>query len=245
MRITAITARAVSVPLSEPFVISLGVIESAEVVLVRVATDAGITGVGEGAGVGFVTGETTGSVLGAVAVFTPGLVGLNPFAIDQAHRVMDALLVGNGSAKAAIDLALYGIMSQAAGQPLWSFLGGSGSVVEADMTIGLGEPSAMAAQASSLVARGFRQIEVKAGADDDQDRAAIALIRGAAPGAHLKVDANQGWTVSHALSMIGHSTGFGVEAGEQPVPGWDVAGLAEVRARSPITIMTVESCFTA
>jgi L-alanine-DL-glutamate epimerase-like enolase superfamily enzyme len=36
----------------------------------------------------------------------------------------------------------------------------------------------------------------------------------------------------------------GVEAVEQPLPYWDLDGMAYVRARSPIPIMADESCFT-
>ena len=244
MRITAIHADKVSVPLAEPFVISLGVIDSADTVIVRVETDAGITGYGEGAGIGFVTGETTDTVLGAIGLFEPALLGQDPYAIEFLHRAMDRILVGNGAAKAALDIALYDIMAKAAGLPLYRFLGGVDPVVEIDHTIGLGSPEAMAGQAADLVARGYREIKVKAGTDDDQDREAIALIRAAAPHARLKVDANQGWSVPQALRMLGFYAGHGVIAVEQPLPAWDADGMAHVRARSPIPVMADESCFT-
>ena len=244
MRITAIAAERVSVPLAEPFVISLGVVDSADTVFVRVETDGGVTGYGEGAGVGFVTGETPDTVLGAIAAFTPAFLGQNPFAIEHLHREMDRILVRNGSAKAALDLALYDIMAKTAGLPLYQFLGGVDGVVETDQTIGLMEPEAMAAKAAQMVAEGYREIKIKAGSDDAHDRAAIALIRAAAPDAHLKVDANQGWTASRALAMLRTYADYGVGAVEQPLPYWDVDGTAYVRARSPIPIMVDESCFT-
>ena len=244
MRVTAITATRVSIPLTEPFVISLGVIDSADNVVVRVETDAGITGFGEGAPTPFVTGETVDMVQAAVEFLRPAVVGQNPFAIEAIHRGMDRLLVGNGSAKAALDIALYDIMAQAAGQPLWQYLGGGADFVETDMTIGIGQPGTMAATAAKLVAEGFRQIKIKAGADDDQDRAAIAAIRQAAPQAHLKVDANQGWTAGQALAMLRFYDQYGVGAVEQPLPHWDVEGMAFVRAHSPIPIMADEACFT-
>ncbi|MCL2464183.1 MAG: dipeptide epimerase [Micrococcales bacterium] len=244
MRVTTVAATRVSVPLAEPFVVSLGVIDSADTVFVRVEADTGLVGYGEGSGIGFVTGETPETVLGAIKLLEPVVMGQNPFAIAHIHHEMDRVLVGNGAAKAALDLALYDLMGKSAGLPLYQFLGGVTSSVETDMTIGLGEPEAMAAQASDLVAQGFREIKVKAGSDDDQDRAAIALIRAAAPQAHLKVDANQGWSVARALGLLGHYANCGVGAVEQPLPYWDIDGTAFVRARSPIPIMVDESCFT-
>jgi len=244
MIVTAITAERVSIPLTEPFVISLGAIESADNVIVRVETDAGLTGLGEGAPTPFVTGETVEMVEAAVAFLRPAVLGQSPFAIAAIHQGMDRLLVGNGSAKAALDMALYDIMAQAAGQPLYRYLGGDTDLVETDMTIGLDQPATMAAKAADLVAQGFRQIKIKAGADDAHDQAAIAAIRQAAPAAHLKVDANQGWTPGQALAMLDYYHRYGVGAVEQPLPHWDVEGTAYVRARSPIPIMVDESCFT-
>ncbi|MDR0848508.1 MAG: dipeptide epimerase [Propionibacteriaceae bacterium] len=244
MKITAITPERVAVPLAEPFVISLGVIDSAEIVFTKIETDVGLVGYGEGSAPAFVTGETSDTILGAIELAKPLLVGANPFAIAEIHRGLDSLMVRNGAAKAAIDLGLYDLMAKAAGLPLYQFLGGVRDRVETDMTIGLGEPEAMAATASDLVAEGFREIKIKAGADDDQDRSAIRLIRAAAPTAHVKVDANQGWTVSRALRMLAYYADYGVGAVEQPVPFWDIDGLAQVRAKSPIPIMADESCFT-
>jgi len=244
MRITAISAEPVSVKLNEPFVVSLGTIDSAETVFTRVETDSGLVGYGEGTGVGFVTGESTDTVLSAIRAFTPALIGANPYAIDHLHRDMDRILVGNGSAKAAIDLALYDLMAKGAGLPLYQFLGGVNATVETDQTIGLGEPEEMARHAREIAAQGYHEIKVKAGSDDEQDEAAISLIRLAAPEAHLKVDANQGWTVPQALRMLQMYAKAGVVALEQPLPYWDVDGTAYLRTRSPIPVMIDESCFT-
>ncbi|MDR1808040.1 MAG: dipeptide epimerase [Propionibacteriaceae bacterium] len=244
MRVTRVAAERVAVPLAAPFEVALGVIDTADTVVVRLETDAGLVGYGEGAGVTFVTGETSESVLGAIRLLEPVVVGQSPFAIDHVHRGMDQALVGHGSAKAALDLALYDLMGQAAGLPLFRFLGGVAGRVEIDHTIGLADPAAMAARAAELVAEGYRELKVKAGADDAQDRAAIAAIRAAAPAARLKVDANQGWTPRQAVLLADEYAKHGVAAIEQPVPHWDRAGLAWVRSHSPIPVMADESCFT-
>ena len=244
MKITSVSATRVSIPLTEPFIISLGAIDTADTVFVKITTDEGLVGYGEGTGIGFVTGETPETVVGAIEIFTPMLIGLNPYWIEHIHREMDRIFVGNGSAKAAIDLALYDLMAKAAGLPLYQFLGGVNSRVETDQTIGLGEPKTMADKASELVKQGYREIKVKAGSDDDLDKEAIRLIREAAPQALLKVDANQGWTVPQALKMLGYYSDYEVSAVEQPVPFWDLESMAIVRSRSPIPIMADESCFT-
>jgi L-alanine-DL-glutamate epimerase-like enolase superfamily enzyme len=244
MRITKITAEPVAVPLAQPFVVSLGAIDSADLVYVKIETDDGVTGFGEASPTAFVTGETVETVLSALRLFEPMLLGRDPFAVNETHALMDRLAVRNGSAKAAVDLALYDIMAKRAGQPLYRFLGGERAAVETDMTIGLAQPEAMAARAAELAAQGYRHIKVKAGADDARDWDGIGLIRAAAPDAHLKVDANQAWTPARALRMLERYRECGVEAVEQPLPHWDIDGMAYVRSRSPIPIMADESCFT-
>jgi L-alanine-DL-glutamate epimerase-like enolase superfamily enzyme len=244
MKITRITAKPVEAPLAKPFVVAIGEIRSCTVVFVRIETDAGITGYGEGAATPFVTGETNDTVLSAVNFLTPPLIGQNPFAIGWLHKAMDAALVGNGSAKAAIDIALYDIMAKAAGLPLYEFLGAQSGNVETDMTIGISDPKSMSVEAAKLAAQGYRHIKVKAGMDEERDIEAIKLIRAAAPNARLKLDANQGWSVSQALRMLRKYRKYRIETVEQPVPYWDIDGLGEVRAKSQVPVMADESCFT-
>ena len=244
MVITRVTAKKLDVPLTKPFTISLGTISSTETVFLKLETDSGLAGYGEGAGVGFVTGETSDTVLGAIKLFEPLLLGQDPYAIEHIHRAMDKTLVGNGSAKAAVDIALYDLMAKAAGLPLYRFLGGVSGSIEADITIGIDTPEAMAAEAAMRVSEGYREIKVKAGREPEEDILAIRLIREAAPLAHLKVDANQGWTAAVALQVMREYVQYGVEAVEQPLPYWDTAGLREVRSRSVIPVMADESCFT-
>ena len=243
MVITCVTAKKIDVPLVKPFTIALGTIKSSEIVFVKLETDCGLVGYGEGSSVGFVTGETGDTILGAIKIFEPILLGLSPFAIEHIHRKMDEVMVGNGSAKAAVDIALYDLMSKAAGLPLYRFLGGVSNRIEADITIGIAPPEEMAGEAARRAEEGFREIKVKAGADPERDIAAIRLIREAVPKARLKVDANQGWTVADALLVMREYEKSGVDAVEQPLPYWDVEGLREVRSRSNIPIIADESCF--
>jgi len=226
-------------------VISRGTITHAETVVAQVFTDEGICGYGEGAGATFITGETTDTVLGAIQVLREELIGLDPLAVGHIHRVMDRALVGNGSAKAAIDIALYDIMGKVARAPLYKILGGVSPKIETDITILIDKPSTMAKQAKELVAKGFRFVKVKAGSDPVRDVEAVRLIREAVgPSIHIKIDANQAWSVSECLRVMEHLRALGVDVVEQPTPYWDSDGLAQIRRKGPIAVMADESCFT-
>lgn len=245
MQIVDIRAMKMQFELMKPLVISLGTITHGETVIVKVLTDEGICGYGEGAGTTFVTGETNDTVLAAIELLKRELVGLDPRSIEHIHRIMDRTLVRNGSAKAAIDIALFDIMGKSARAPLYKLLGGAINEIETDMTIGIDRPEVMAQSAHELVQQGFRFLKVKAGVNPDADIEAIRQIRLAiGPDVHIKVDANQGWSVSDCLRVMRAFQEYGVDAVEQPLPYWDISGLAQIRSRAPIKLMADESCFS-
>lgn len=245
MKITDIRAKIIHLGLPKPVVISRGTITTADTVVVQVLTDEGISGYGEGAGATFITGETPETILGAVRLLREELIGTDPLAIGHIHRTMDRALVGNGSAKAAIDIALYDIMGKALGAPLYKILGGVSGKVETDMTILIDKPSVMAKRAKEVVEQGFRFLKVKAGADPHQDIEAIRLIREAVgPDIHIKVDANQAWSVSECLWIMEELSKYGVDVVEQPTRYWDSDGLVQLRRKGRFTVMADESCFT-
>lgn len=246
MKITDIQAKIFSLPLKQPVKIALGEITQSDTVIVRVETDTGLCGFGEGSGIPFVTGETCGDVLLAIALLREPLLGLDPWAIGEAHRRMDAALTHRTAAKAAIDLALYDLMGKAARLPLYRLLGGVQNTVETDKTIALAAPDVMAEEARELAQAGFHYIKIKAGLDPAEDLEAVRRIRDAVgSGVHLKLDANQGWSVSQAIRTIRAMEPYGLEAVEQPIAAWDIAGLAAVRAKTVTPIMADESCFSA
>lgn len=245
MKIKEIEAKKIKVKLLHPFLIALGSIEYCETVIVRIETDEGLIGYGEGAGITFVTGESVDTVINAIGILKNELMGLDPFGIEHIHRVMDKTLVHNTAAKAAIDIALYDIMGKYAKVPLYRLLGGIANKIETDMTITIGAPEEMAKEALKIVKQGFRHIKVKGGINPEEDIEAIRQIREAVgKSIHLKVDANQGWSVGDSIRVIQRFAEYGVEAVEQPVPHWDIDGLSFIRSKAPLKIMADESCFS-
>lgn len=65
---------------------------------------------------------------------------MDPLDVEGIHRMMDRLLSGNTSAKAAVDIALYDIKGKLMGQPLYKVLGGSVNQIVTDMTVGIDTP---------------------------------------------------------------------------------------------------------
>jgi len=242
MKITDIKYDRLKVKLTEPFVVALGVIEYAETIIVKISTDEGIVGYGEASPFSPVTGETLDSVPVFLELFKKALIGENPFELEKIHKTMDKLTVGNTSAKAGIDIALYDIIGKRLEMPVYKVLGGFSNSYMTDMTVGIGTVAEMTASAKAYVDEGFKILKIKAGLNPEEDIAAVASIRKAVGDAiRIRVDANQGWNVNTAIRVIDAYEAFNVEAVEQPLPYWDIDGLAHIRNQVKIKIMADES----
>lgn len=242
MHITEIHCREYTVRIPRPLELAQGTLEYCVSVLVRIETDQGIIGWGEAAPDLDVTGETQKSVMAAIELFRPVLLGLDPARIALAHSRMNSVCTGNPSAKAAVDMALHDILGKAAGLPLWKLLGGFRREIRSDMTIGFGTPERMAADARAYTAEGFTTLKVKTGMGLQRDVEGLRAIRAAAgPQTRIRIDANEAWSRQDAIRTLKALEPFDILEAEQPVPGWDLEGLSYVRSRSGIPIMADES----
>ncbi len=246
MRITGIEIIPLRLPLTEPFVISYGVFPDVESVLVRLETDIGVTGWGEGTPDPIVTGETFGGVLETVKAIAPALLGRDPRDRDGCMRAVHARVGASPSAKAALDIALHDVVARAAELPLWALLGGrSKPYLTISRVVSIKTPDAMAADAAQHVSNGFRTVKLKLGTYDDVrlDIRRVAAVREAVgPEIKIKIDVNQGWR-NAGVAVLGARgiAPYHPEYLEQPVDMHDLEGLADVRRASGLPIMADES----
>ncbi|GLR19975.1 mandelate racemase/muconate lactonizing enzyme family protein [Portibacter lacus] len=233
------------IPLREEFKLAAMSLNVAHNVLVKIETNVGIIGWGEGAPFHALVGETQDIALAAGKEFKPYLLGRNPLAIDAIVRFMDKHLPHNTTLKSAIDMALYDVASKAAEMPLYLFLGGEKREIETDMTIGLCEPEEAGEKALSIKEMGFNIIKVKLGLDDAADYARLKYISDAVgKDVILRIDANQGWDRMRAIRNLKAYDEFNIEFCEQPCPVNDINGTKLVSSQSTIPIMADESLFS-
>ena len=244
MKIIGMKIEKVQIPLKEPVKVAFATVSYLESVLVQVTVDEGLVGYGEASPFAPVTGETVDGVIAVLELFRQGLMGMNPMDIEAVHAMMDSLIVGNGAAKCAVDLAMYDLMGKALGQPVYKLLGGYSNMIQNDITIGISTPEAMAAEARRLVTEeGWHILKIKAGIDYKEDIRTMKLIREAVGmDVRLRVDANQGYRVSDAICALEGFKEYGIEAVEQCLPHWDMEGSAFIRRKiNGIQIMLDES----
>ncbi|TCJ14004.1 dipeptide epimerase [Flaviaesturariibacter flavus] len=244
-RIRTIRLSPLNVPLKEPFVISLGPINAVENVVVQVETDDGRTGWGECSPYRTINGESIHTCLAVGREIAQVLLGHDADDIVDAVRKMDHLIYANTSIKSAFDMALHDLAAQYAGLPLYAYLGGNREKeLHTDMTVSIGTPEKMAADAARFVADGFPYIKVKLGQELERDVARIRAIRAVVPHEMpLRIDANQGWAnADNAIAVLKALAPFGIEHCEEPIPRWQFMDLHRVSTESPIPIMADESC---
>jgi L-alanine-DL-glutamate epimerase-like enolase superfamily enzyme len=244
IKITGVEIYAYDLPLKSPFRIAIGTMPAANDVLIRIHTDAGMTGVGEASPFPPITGETQETTIAAAKALREIVLGRNPMAIESLGHEFGAIVHSNPSAGAAFDTALFDILGKVAGLPLFRLLGGDKTEFETDITVDLDEPETMARRAKGFVEAGFQTIKIKVGQGQDVDLRRLESIRSAVGDeVRLQIDANQGWPPPVAIDTLKKMEKHKIMFVEQPVLASDIAGLRAVKAASPIPVMADEAAF--
>src|SRR5690625_3319472 len=125
MKITEIEIFAITLPLIDPFVISYASFDSMPSIIVKLTTDSGLVGYGEGVADEHVTGESRESAFQILkSTLAPKLLGENPIHMERIHDLMDKAIYGVPTAKAAIDIACYDLIGKALDVPVYTLIGG-------------------------------------------------------------------------------------------------------------------------
>jgi L-alanine-DL-glutamate epimerase-like enolase superfamily enzyme len=229
--------------LREPLKWTGGIRESASGLVVEVHTDEGIVGVGEAPGPSLPAIQTI-----VDREFRQFLVGQDPLRTEWlVHRLEEYSRNWAGIAAyaiAGVEMALLDLKGKALGLPVAELLGGFGR--ESVPVIGylfIDDPEANAQKAADFVAAGHTELKLKVGRDLDQDYDTVAAIRDrVGSDVKLRIDANMNWSVPAAIRWIRALEKFDLQYVEQPVPDFDLAGMAQVRRSVATPIAADESC---
>jgi L-alanine-DL-glutamate epimerase-like enolase superfamily enzyme len=220
-----------------------------DTLLVRLHTDTGLSGVGEtqawrrqGAN------ETHASLCSAIRDhFEPHLIGVSPFSIASIMHRLEQSIYHSLYAQAAISDALYDLQGKLLGVPVHQLLGGKCRDAVAACAILFIKPTVAATieGAQEFYDRGFRSFTVKVGVDLRRDIETVAGLRERfGDDVIIRVDANAGMDFDSATLLLRKLERYDLDAAEQLLPIWDLAGLAELARRSPTPLMIDESLAT-
>ena len=233
MRIERVDTELYAIPLSKPMMdASHGVQSDFSLIVVKITTDDGATGMGYTYSVGQVGGTSIATLIRDS--LSPILIGEDPRRIEHLWNKMWWALhyVGRGGIAvfglSAVDTALWDLKSRLAGEPLWRFLGGHDKKVEA---YGGGIDFAMTIeqleeQAQRFLDAGLHAIKIKVGRDsiaEECDRIA-AMRKFLGPDKKLMVDVNMKWSVEKALRAARAFEKYDLYWMEEPTIPDDVEG---------------------
>lgn len=248
MKITDVRLGTISVPLRVPFKTALRSVSSVEDIIVEIHTDTGAIGYGEAPPTGVITGDTTGSILGAMRDhIIKTIVGRDVDEFEDLMKALQGCVVKNTSAKAAADMALWDLYGQLYKIPVYKLMGGSRKKILTDITISVNDPEEMARDTMDAVSRGYDTLKVKVGSHPELDVARLAAVRQAAgKEARIRIDANQAWSPKQAVRILNQmqEKGLEIEFVEQPVKAHDFEGLKYVTQRSYVPVLADESVFS-
>jgi L-alanine-DL-glutamate epimerase-like enolase superfamily enzyme len=210
---------------------------------IRVETDTGLIGWGEG--FGFTLGETTRDAMDRL--IAPAAIGMDAADIATTMRALQRRFHNfgrNGAvtfALSGLDIALWDIAGKAAGQPLHAMLGGAKRerVPAYASLLRYGDPAAVARNTAEAIRRGYRHIKLHEVKLD-----CIQAARDAAPAeVPLMLDINCFWdTVPQAVTFCHAVQGRNVWWVEEPVwPPEAFPPIAQVRDEGGVGIAAGEN----
>ena len=238
MRIDEISLTHVRVPLVEPFRISSGAVAEKDAIVVAIRSG-GLTGYGESspmAGAFYSADTPERSWRELREIVAPRLLGCDFETPADWNALLDSLPAGKFT-KTGPETALWDLAAQRAGVPLGQFLGGSRTTVDSGLAVGLyDQPRDMLARIERYLASdGYKRVKIKIepGRDVDLVRA-VRTQFGEIP---LFVDANGAYGPDH-LDVFRRLDDENLMMFEQPFPGPDLEGLAELQSkvRTPLCL---------
>jgi L-alanine-DL-glutamate epimerase-like enolase superfamily enzyme len=249
MKITRIKAHPVSTSLDKVYWTARGAWGTANMVIVTVETDDGVTGIGQinktplkeiaetvmaleevVRGMDALAHETVWNKIFMLTVphLEPGSTSVTRPRYTEAKRIQIM------AALAGIDLALWDIKGKALGMPLWRLLGGSRREVPAYASGGYYEegrsPLAVIDEMAAYVDQGYTAVKMKCGgADLATDIERIAGVRKVIGEAWLMLDANGAYSLTQAETAIKEFQPFDPYWFEEPLHWYDsVRGLSRL-----------------
>ena len=225
-----------------PLAISRGVSGDSDNLFVSV-TDGRTTGWGEMA-----PGAAQGAAsvaLGEAALtqfcdhLPPGLAVTQIYDRARARKVPPCAL-------AALDIALWDWLARTAGMPLYQLLGIGKPHAPTSVTLGINPPEVVRERIPWLLDGGIRALKIKLGSPQgiDADRAMFSQVMDSTRNyaISLRVDANGGWNLEQASTMMKWLAERGVEYVEQPLAEGCEDQLPALFKNRPLPIFVDESC---
>jgi D-galactarolactone cycloisomerase len=247
MKITSIRLDRMRLPLDPPFRAAWDPVPRRhfDATLVRVETDAGLTGYG------------SGDTMDGFEAFGDLFVGTDPLQMARQVQRLETISFHAGRYW-PLEAALWDIVGQACGQPVATLFGGAADRLPAYASFGeLKSPQQRADAVLAARQAGFRAVKIRIGREDIAGGLAVVRAARLAAGDDLQimVDLNQWWRMAGDISpaldvaavrrVAAELAGLGVCWLEEPLPAADLAGMRTLREQVGIRVAGGEMARTA
>jgi glucarate dehydratase len=243
VRIARVDVTPLAVPLAQEFHWAAGAQRGANLVLFAVHTEDGVAGYG----------ETVCELPAAVAEYGRSIAR---HALGRSVSDVEAILRSiwtEGRWKttpqftqfvvSGLESACWDALGRTLGVPSRTFFGGA---VHDELDF-FGFPQGDDAETLAAHARQLADHEVvylKIGRPRDDDAVVAAVREAIGPGPLLRIDPNEAWDAATAVDRIRRLSIYDLDWVEQPVPHWDVAGLAHVRRNVAVKVAADQAVYT-
>ena len=252
MKVTRVETRCVKVKLDKPISSALGQLHSFGCILVFVHCDSGI--VGENL-IFTLNARRTRVLQSMVEEMADLVIGRDAGHIAGfwARAWRDINFLGHKGVPvvgiSALDGALWDALGKMSNLPLYRILGGAHDRVPVYHSGGLWlsySEKELVAEAERFAGAGFTAMKMRLGSlEPATDIARVRAVRTAiGPKIKLMADANQGLTESQAIRLGRALEEFDLTWFEEPLPAWDLDGLARVAAALDTPIASGETEYT-
>lgn len=240
MKIVAVDTFPITLRLARPVHMSHVTLDRSDNVVVKVTTDTGLVGWGEGVPAMDVTGENQASILASVEELGSRLIGEDPMRRTALWLGLRRWVYANSTAIGALDTALHDITGKALGVPVVELLGGAGrDRIPALTLIGSGERAADLETLEERKQTGFRWFKLKVGIGDLDDEAETLALMAEDSDLVVCADANGRWDEHDAARFLTGLSGSKVRFVEQPT--MPTAALVRLADHSPVALCADES----
>ena len=217
-----------------------------ENLVVKVVTDSGVVGFGEGIARQYVTGEVMEASLRFLQDhLIPQLNGFHPSGPSELIEALAELLSEDNRAQApaaccALELAILDAAGKTWSQSVAQMLGGGDQPLIYSAVIPMMSPPSF--HRLLQVIRDMEMSFVKIKVGNERDTEVLSLAREIlGHEVDLRVDANGAWSSEEAQKRIAEMMAYGISAVEQPVPKEDILGLKRVSEQVEIPVIVDES----
>ena len=244
MRIAALETYPITMTLENPVPMANGVIEKTGNVVVKLVTDSGLIGWGEGVEAPSLTHQRQADIVADLEALSPLVIGADPIRRTALWGRLIAASPTAATALGAIDIAVHDLVGRALGVPIHQLIGGAvRDRIPALTLVGSGDQSADSEKLAERYEKGFRWFKIKLGmAPPDVELGTLAKATELVGSDGVVCgDVNEGWSEAEAKSFLDQLDGDRIRFIEQPVPRTDRDALLRLAASSPVKLCADES----